>query len=186
MTIATLSADTIAADLATLQHFQQHPAGNGAASTSTIRTSSRDAVAAAAAARLSSVGRPYTGVEVRVVSQLPDDVNDDSNTTNHVNIDVQQHADTNTTHTHIARRSKSESTTVAASSLEALPAGEVGEIIVRGDTVMELGYFDNPEATSAAITDDGWLRTGDLGVTLPDGSLALHDRCKDLVPTSTA
>ncbi|MFN9574776.1 MAG: AMP-binding protein [Betaproteobacteria bacterium] len=60
-----------------------------------------------------------------------------------------------------------------------VPAGEVGEVIVRGDTVM-LGYLNNPAATASAIVD-GWLRTGDLGRLDAQGYLTLVDRSKDLI-----
>ena len=60
-----------------------------------------------------------------------------------------------------------------------LPVGEVGEVLVRGDTVMA-GYWRNPEATAAAIRD-GWLWTGDMGALDADGFLTLKDRSKDLI-----
>ena len=60
-----------------------------------------------------------------------------------------------------------------------LPAGEIGEVLVRGDTVMA-GYWRNPEATAAAIRD-GWLWTGDVGSLDADGFLTLMDRSKDLL-----
>ena len=60
-----------------------------------------------------------------------------------------------------------------------LPPGEVGEVLVRGDSVMA-GYWRNPEATAAAIRD-GWLWTGDMGSLDADGFLTLKDRSKDLL-----
>jgi fatty-acyl-CoA synthase len=55
----------------------------------------------------------------------------------------------------------------------------MGEIAVRGNNVM-LGYFNDPEATAAAIPD-GWFRTGDLAVVHPDGYLEIRDRKKDVI-----
>ncbi len=60
-------------------------------------------------------------------------------------------------------------------------AGATGEIAVRGEQVMA-GYWNDPEATAAAITD-GWLRTGDLGRLDPDGLLSVVDRKKDVIVT---
>jgi HIP---CoA ligase len=58
-------------------------------------------------------------------------------------------------------------------------AGSAGEILVRGFNIMQ-EYFDDPEATSAAIDEDGWLRTGDIGVLGLDGNLRITDRKKDM------
>ena len=60
-----------------------------------------------------------------------------------------------------------------------LPAGDVGEIVVRGDVVMS-GYWEQPDATADAIRD-GWLHTGDVGSLDDDGYLTLRDRSKDLI-----
>ena len=54
-----------------------------------------------------------------------------------------------------------------------------GEIQVRGWSVMR-GYYNNPEATAKAFTEDGWLRTGDLGELHPGGRLHMVGRLKDV------
>jgi fatty-acyl-CoA synthase len=55
----------------------------------------------------------------------------------------------------------------------------MGEIAVRGNNVM-LGYYKDDAETAKAVPD-GWFRTGDLGVTHPDGYVALRDRAKDII-----
>ena len=60
------------------------------------------------------------------------------------------------------------------------PPGEVGELWVRGPTVMA-GYFRNPEATRAVLDDDGWLNTGDMGRVDGDGNLFIVGRSKELI-----
>ena len=68
---------------------------------------------------------------------------------------------------------------VAGPGGELLPPGEVGEVLIQGDSVMA-GYWQNPEATAAAVRN-GWLWTGDMGVLDADGFLTLKDRSKDLI-----
>lgn len=68
---------------------------------------------------------------------------------------------------------------VTAADGTALPAGEPGEVLVRGHHVMR-GYFEDPEGTAAAITPEGWLRTGDVGVLDAAGNLRITDRIKDM------
>ncbi len=68
---------------------------------------------------------------------------------------------------------------VANAQGQPLPPGEVGEVLVQGDSVMA-GYWRNPEATQAAV-QGGWLFTGDVGVLDADGFLTLKDRSKDLI-----
>ncbi|RAG80866.1 long-chain fatty acid--CoA ligase [Streptacidiphilus pinicola] len=64
-------------------------------------------------------------------------------------------------------------------SIELLPAGEVGEVVVRGHNVFQ-GYLNRPEATAQALVE-GWFRTGDLGVKDADGFVSIVDRKKDVV-----
>ncbi|MFF7262020.1 FadD3 family acyl-CoA ligase [Streptomyces sp. NPDC008159] len=60
-----------------------------------------------------------------------------------------------------------------------LPPGSPGEVRVRGFNVMR-GYFEGPGETARAVTDDGWLRTGDVGVLDDAGYLRITDRIKDM------
>ena len=64
-------------------------------------------------------------------------------------------------------------------SLAELPTGEIGEVLVKGDSVTP-GYFHNENETANTIKD-GWLHTGDLGRVDKDGYLYIVDRKKDLV-----
>ena len=61
-----------------------------------------------------------------------------------------------------------------------LGPGQQGELWVRGPQVMK-GYLNNPEATAASLTPDGWLRTGDVASYDADGYVFLHDRLKELI-----
>lgn len=60
------------------------------------------------------------------------------------------------------------------------PYNEVGEIFVRGENVMQ-GYYKNPEATKAAIDDNGWLHTGDLGIIDKDNFIYIKGRSKSMI-----
>ena len=60
-----------------------------------------------------------------------------------------------------------------------LPAGEAGEVLVRGDAIMA-GYWRNPDASAEALKS-GWLHTGDVGSFDDDGFLTLKDRAKDVI-----
>jgi acyl-CoA synthetase (AMP-forming)/AMP-acid ligase II len=68
---------------------------------------------------------------------------------------------------------------VVDESGEAVPMGHPGEILVRGFNVMK-EYFEDPTATKEAIDEDGWLRTGDIGILGQDGNLRITDRKKDM------
>ena len=57
------------------------------------------------------------------------------------------------------------------------PRRILGEIQVKGDAVM-LGYYKNEEATAAAFTSDGWLKTGDMGIVDNKGNVFIKGRCK--------
>ena len=61
-----------------------------------------------------------------------------------------------------------------------VPDGTVGELWTRSPQNM-LGYWNNPDATAATVTPDGWLKTGDAGYREADGYLYLHDRVKDMI-----
>ena len=64
------------------------------------------------------------------------------------------------------------------------PRRVLGEIQVKGDAVMH-GYYNNEEATKATFTNDGWLRTGDMGVFDRHGNLYIKGRCKNMILTAS-
>jgi len=66
---------------------------------------------------------------------------------------------------------------------ELLPQGEVGELVVRGPQVMK-GYWQRPEETAKVLTEDGWLRTGDVAMMTPEGFFKIVDRKKDMILVS--
>ena len=64
------------------------------------------------------------------------------------------------------------------------PEAETGEIQVRGENVMT-GYYKNPEATQEVFTEDGWLRTGDLGTMDANGNIFIRGRLKTMILSSS-
>ena len=64
------------------------------------------------------------------------------------------------------------------------PRRVLGEIQVKGDAVM-LGYYNYEEATQATFTNDGWLRTGDMGILDRHGNLYIKGRCKNMILTAS-
>jgi malonyl-CoA/methylmalonyl-CoA synthetase len=73
-----------------------------------------------------------------------------------------------------------EARVVGVESREPLPAGEVGEIEVRGPHVFE-GYWGRPEVTGEVFDGDGWFSTGDLGSVSEDGYFTISGRTKELI-----
>ena len=68
---------------------------------------------------------------------------------------------------------------VVDENMNDVPAGECGEVVVRGPVVTQ-GYWRNPKATAETVVN-GWLRTGDIGYLSADGFLTLTDRSKDVI-----
>jgi acyl-CoA synthetase (AMP-forming)/AMP-acid ligase II len=69
---------------------------------------------------------------------------------------------------------------VDVASGEDVPAGERGELLIRGPQVMK-GYLNNPQATALAIDPDGWLRTGDIATVDEHAAVRIVDRVKELI-----
>ncbi|KAJ9108870.1 hypothetical protein QFC21_000190 [Naganishia friedmannii] len=64
--------------------------------------------------------------------------------------------------------------------LQDVSSGEAGELCLRGPTVMK-GYWNNPTATAASFTPDGWYRTGDIAQMNDNGQIYIVDRLKELI-----
>ncbi len=73
--------------------------------------------------------------------------------------------------------------TVRAEDGSILPLGERGELCVKGPQVMA-GYWQRPDETAKAMTQDGYFRTGDVAVIQPDGQVKIVDRMKDMILVS--
>jgi long-chain acyl-CoA synthetase len=73
--------------------------------------------------------------------------------------------------------------TVRAEDGSVLPLGERGELCVKGPQVMA-GYWQRPDETAKAMTQDGSFRTGDVAVIQPDGQVKIVDRMKDMILVS--
>ena len=82
--------------------------------------------------------------------------------------------------TTVGKASKDLEVAVVDGDNQLLPAGEPGEIVVRGYAVMD-GYYDDPEATAATIDEDGWLHTGDRGNCDAEGYVRILGRIKDML-----
>lgn len=73
--------------------------------------------------------------------------------------------------------------TIDPDTRKTLPAGSVGELVVRGNTVTH-GYYKKPKETAEAIDKDGWLRTGDVGRIDENGYIQLLGRSKEMYKVS--
>jgi fatty-acyl-CoA synthase len=69
---------------------------------------------------------------------------------------------------------------VAPGTMDDVPDGQPGELIVRSHGVMQ-GYYNKPAETAAVLSADGWLRTGDLALRTPDGYYRITGRSKDMI-----
>ncbi|MEU8038728.1 long-chain fatty acid--CoA ligase [Streptosporangium sp. NPDC049078] len=68
---------------------------------------------------------------------------------------------------------------VARPDLTTAPAGEPGEVLIQGPNVTP-GYWRDPQASAAALTEDGWFRSGDIAIMDEEGHLSVVDRIKDM------
>ena len=72
---------------------------------------------------------------------------------------------------------------VIDSNGDTLNAGEAGEVCIRGPHVMQ-GYWNRPDATAEDMDEEGWFRTGDIGIIQDNGRLKIVDRIKDMILVS--
>jgi long-chain acyl-CoA synthetase len=89
-----------------------------------------------------------------------------------------------TSASHVNRPSRYRFGTVGLplAGVECRLAGD-GEVLLRGENVFA-GYYGDEKATREALTEDGWLRTGDVGTIDPDGFLTITDRKKEIIVTA--
>lgn len=83
-------------------------------------------------------------------------------------------------HSTIGRPVPGISVRIVSDEGQELPASEIGEMQMRGFSIMS-GYMKNPEANASSFTSDGWFRTGDLACWHPDGTISIVGRKKDLI-----
>ncbi|MDO5628189.1 MAG: AMP-binding protein, partial [Mobilicoccus sp.] len=93
-------------------------------------------------------------------------------------------------HPHLERKAGSVGVPVRGVEMKLFPVADddsdssdgegLGEIAIRGENIMA-GYWNKPDATAAAIDEDGWFRSGDLGRVDEDGYFYIVDRAKDLI-----
>ena len=76
--------------------------------------------------------------------------------------------------------SKTQFKIVNPETMEELPPMQKGLLMLKGPEVTK-GYYNNPEATKKALTEDGWLKTGDLAYAYPDNYLVILSRCDDVI-----
>lgn len=65
-------------------------------------------------------------------------------------------------------------------TMQPVPPNTLGILQCAGPNIMKC-YVDNPKATAEALTADGWLNTGDMGMICPEGFLYIRDRAKDVI-----
>ncbi|WP_202080287.1 AMP-binding protein [Caldalkalibacillus salinus] len=108
-----------------------------------------------------SIGIPWPDTEATI---LPLDSQHQVDKRNQVERQNQEHTESNATHLHP----------------DALPAGEIGEIAIRGPQVMK-GYWKRPDETKDVMIEDGWFLTGDVGYMDERGYFYIVDRKKDMI-----
>lgn len=73
-----------------------------------------------------------------------------------------------------------QATIIDPETMKSLPAGQVGELWMKGPSIMK-GYWHRPDATASTIVQGGWLRTGDMAKITSDGHFWIIDRLKELI-----
>ncbi|WP_144905087.1 AMP-dependent synthetase/ligase [Halobellus captivus] len=124
------------------------------------------------APKIGTIGPPLTGVETRLDPSIVGDGVGGNPGTHSESDDTGAHSEGGNPGTH------------SESDAESAAATEVGELLVRGPNVTA-GYWNRPDQTAAAFTEDGWFRTGDIVERGPDDYLRFRERAKQLLVLST-